>query len=286
MTHVLITGHRGFVGSSTARALQARGDRVSGFDVSDGDDIRDLMSVYKAISLAQPDVILHEAAIARFADADADPVLAHEVNTLGTKNVADVAGELGVPLVFASTGSVYMPVTEDPPITEDFPTSGNSIYGVTKLLAEEYVRRAKVSWIILRYAHLYGADKIGHGLIGGFRAAIDAGRHPTLLGGAQTNDFTYIDDVVAANLAAIDANPDAWNSVYNIGTGVELSALDAGRIICDVFGYHGEIDVRPPRSVDPLRFVYDVSRAERYLGFRAAFGFRDGLERMVQEAAA
>ncbi len=118
------------------------------------------------------------------------------------------------------------------------------------------------------------------------RAAIDAGRHPILLGGKQTNDFTYIDDVVAANLAAIDANPDAWNSVYNIGTGVELSALDAGRIICDVFGYHGEIDVKPPRSVDPLRFVYDVSRAERYLGFRAAFGFRDGLERMVQEAAA
>lgn len=279
---VFITGNRGFVGSATEAALESRGNVVIGYDIAEGDDLTDVRRLQLAVRDCRPDVILHEAAIARFADADADPKLAHAVNVLGTMNVVAAAEEFGIPIVFASTGSVYMPVGQEPPITEDFPVAGNSVYGVTKLIAETYVRSARVPTIVLRYAHLYGAAKIGHGLIGGFRAAIEAGRHPTLLGGEQTNDFTYIDDVVSANLAAIDAvvAQDGARGVINIGTGVELSALDAGQMICEAFGYTGPIDILPSRSVDPPRFVYDVSKAERELGWRARVSFAAGLADM------
>lgn len=283
---VLITGNRGFIGSATQKALEDRGDVVIGFDIADGFDLTDYLRFALTVARlpTKPDVILHEAAIARFADADANPKLAHAVNVTASQHVVTVAEQHHIPIVFASTGSVYMPVTQTPPITEDFPVAGNSIYGVTKLIAETYVRAARVPTIILRYAHLYGASKIGHGLIGGFRAAIEAGRHPQLLGGEQTNDFTYIDDVVAANLAAIDKivgfDPSAVAGVYNIGTGVEISALDAGEQICFAFGYDGPIDVLPARSVDPARFVYDISKAERLLGFRAKVPFAQGLAHM------
>ncbi len=286
---VLVTGHRGFVGSATTAALRARGDTVTGYDVLDGQNLSDILLLVEAIERDKPDVILHEAAIAQFSVADANPILAHEVNVIGTQNVVRAANMLSVPIVFASTGSVYMPLSQEPPITEDFPAAGNSVYGVTKFIAEEYVKRATVPWIVLRYAHLYGANKIGHGLIGGFRAAIEAGRHPVVLGGEQTNDFTYIDDVVAANLAALDAPKAAWNEVYNVGTGTELSAIGAGRIICDVFDYWGEIDIAPPRSVDPPRFVYDTSKATERLGFTAKVDFRSGLLEMkarLEEAVA
>jgi len=278
---VLVTGSSGFVGRATVVALEARGDEVVRLDFADGDDIRDKQVAFWKVSDA--DIVLHLAAVARFADADADPVLAHEVNVLGTMHVAHAAALLARPLVYASTGSVYMPLAEEPPITEDFPVSGNSVYGVTKRLGEAYVERAG-RWITLRYAHLYGPGKVGHGLVGGVLARAAAGERPRVMGGDQTNDFTYIDDVVAANLAALDAPFDAWGRAYNVGTGEETSAADAALEILDVFGYDSELEVVPRRAVDPSRFAYDVSRAEKLLGFRAAYTFRRGLEAMRDSA--
>jgi nucleoside-diphosphate-sugar epimerase len=153
-------------------------------------------------------------------------------------NVAAVASRLHVPLVYASTGSVYMPIKQKPPITEDFAACGNSVYGCTKYLGELYVRQV-TPHIILRYAHLYGAEKRMHGLIGGFLARIERGLAPTLYGGKQSNDFTYIKDVAKANVMALTTTWDKWNQAYNVGTGEELSAESAGKIICSVFNYAG-----------------------------------------------
>jgi nucleoside-diphosphate-sugar epimerase len=187
----------------------------------------------------RPERILHLAAIARFADADANPMLAHETNVLGTMNVSAVAAKMHVPLVYSSTGSVYMPIKQKPPITEDFAACGNSVYGCTKYLGELYVKQV-TPHIILRYAHLYGHEKRMHGLIGGFLARIERGLAPTLYGGKQSNDFTYIKDIAKANAMALEAPWDKWGQAYNIGTGEELSAEAAGRVICEAFGYEGE----------------------------------------------
>lgn len=278
--NVLITGNRGFVGAATQRALEALGHTVIGFDVFDGKDIRQKEALDEAIRGHRPDRILHLTAVARFADADANPVQAFEINCTGTRNVVRASSFHHIPLVHASTGSVYMPLKEKPPITESFPIAGNSIYGCSKVVAEGYVRQSRAPYIILRYGHLYGAEKRGHGLIGGYLDAIEQGRNPKLFGGEQTNDFMYIDDVVKANVLALDAAPDAWGEAYNIGTGVELSARDAGDIVCGVWGYDGPIDVVPQRSVDPDRFVFDVRKAKHKLGFEADFDFRRGLHEM------
>lgn len=280
---VLVTGSSGFVGSATAAALEGSGHSAIPFDVMEGRDIRDAQQLADVVEAKEPDRILHLAAVARFSDADADPLLAHETNVTGTANVAVIAEQYHVPVVYASTGSVYMPVSQKPPITEAFKVAGNSIYGCTKLFGELYIRQARVPWIILRYAHLYGAEKRGHGLIGGFLDRINRGMAPTLYGGRQSNDFTYIADVARANVLALTTSWDNWNQPYNIGTGEELTAEDAGRMVCEAWGYHGETLIVPGREVDPQRFVYDCSKAERMLGFRAEYDFARGLAAMAGE---
>lgn len=288
---ILVTGSRGFVGSETCRLLEEHGHEVVHYDIMDSWDIRDkdLLEnrILEMASLGEDiDRILHLAAIARFDEADADPVRTHETNVLGTMNVVEVAKKYHIPLVFASTGSAYMPIKSDPPITEDFPIMGNSTYGCSKALADLYVQ-AHNPHIILRYAHLYGAEKRWHGLIGGFLKRIQHDMEPVLYGGRQSNDMTYIKDIAEANLLALTAPWDSWNNVYNVGTGAELTAKDAGDIICDVFDYKGHIQVKDQRSVDAQRFVFDVSKAERMLGYVPKYSFKEGLEDMksIMEAS-
>lgn len=277
---ILVTGSEGFVGKATCELLRKEGHFVYGYDVMNGqDDIRDIRRLTKVVKENKINRILHLAAIARFSEADTNPKLAFETNVDGTGIVANVARRFNIPLVYASTGSVYMPIKEEPPIKETFAACGNSVYGVSKFIGEEYVRE-HTPHIILRYAHLYGREKRGHGLIGGFLARIERGLAPTLYGGTQSNDFTYINDVARANLLALTASWDKWNQIYNIGTGEELSAEKAGEIVCEAYGYKGEIEKKEGRTVDPGRFVYDISKARDLLGFKAEYDFKAGLSDM------
>ena len=279
---ILCTGNRGFVGTETQKLLEASGHTVIGYDLMDGWDIRDIDQLHEYVKQTNPDRILHLAAIARFAEADKDPKLAHETNVVGTKNVVEVAKRFHIPLVYSSTGSVYMPIELEPPIKEDFPIRGNSVYGCTKALGELFVRE-HTPHIILRYAHLYGKEKRYHGLIGGFLSRIERGLAPTLYGGKQSNDFTYIVDVAQANKLALEAPWDRWNQAYNVGTGEELTAEEAGLIVCEVAGYKGDIEKMSQRTVDPGRFVYDMTKSKTMLGFEPYYSFRDGLKDMFAE---
>ena len=177
-----------------------------------------------------------------------------------------------------------MPIEDmDGTITEDWRAVGNSAYGCSKYMAETYIRDV-TPHIILRYAHLYGKEKRNHGLIGGFMDRIQRGLEPTLYGGKQSNDFTYIKDVARANRLALEAPWDKWNNVYNIGTGEELSAKEAGQMICDQAGYDGKIEIKEGRTVDPERFAFDCSKAERMLGFKYSYTFEEGLTDMFDES--
>jgi len=278
-TRVLITGSKGFVGTETKNILREYGHTIIEYDLMDGNDIMDIENLRDVVYVTRPERILHLAAIARFEEAEANPILAHETNILGTINVAKVAKECHIPVVHASTGSVYMPVKQEPPITENFPISGNSIYGCTKAIGESYIRQNN-PYIVLRYAHLYGKEKRYHGLIGNFIGRIEKGLKPELYGGKQSNDFCYIKDVARANYLALFADWDKWNNVYNIGSGEELTAEKAGRILCKELGHSGEMEIIERREVDPQRFVYDVSKAERMLKFRAEYNFKKGLKDM------
>jgi UDP-glucose 4-epimerase len=279
--HILVTGHLGFIGTETIKAL-SKYNQCEGFDVMDGSgsDIRDITNFRMAVKSLHPHRILHLAAIARFADADRDPLLAWQTNVIGTQNVVDVAKEFHIPLVYASTGSAIMPLDAyEPPYKEDIPARGNSVYGVTKALGE-YIVRQHTPHIILRYAHVYGKEKRGHGLVGGFVDRIKRGLEPMLYGGRQTNDFTYVKDIAQANVLALTASWDKWNQTYHIGTGVELTANEAGRLVCDVLGYDGKITVKEGRQVDPGRFCFDISKARSMLGYEPQYRFEAGLRDM------
>lgn len=279
---ILITGNRGFVGTETEKLLKESGHEVLGYDLMDCWDIRDIAQLDELVKLTAPDRILHLAAIARFADADNNPQLAHETNVMGTMNVATVAKKYHIPIVYASTGSVYMPIKGTPPITEEFEAKGNSVYGCTKYIGELYIKKVNPH-IILRYAHLYGKEKRMHGLIGGFIERINRGLAPTLYGGKQSNDFTYVRDVARANYLALTSPWDKWNQVYNIGTGEELTSYAAGVHICKATGWKGKIEKKEQRTVDPDRFVYDCKKAETMLGFKAEYSFAKGLEDMFKK---
>jgi UDP-glucose 4-epimerase len=281
---ILITGDKGFVGSETKKYIATQGEHeIIGYDIMDGYDIRDAQQLEEVVKYSKPDRILHLAAIARFAEADKDPYLAFETNVLGTRNVALVAGKHHIPVVYASTGSVYMPIKRDGAITEDFEGRGNSVYGCTKYMGEEYIREYCNPYIVLRYAHLYGKEKRHHGLIGGFMDRINRGLAPTLYGGKQSNDFTYIKDVARFNYTALMAPWDAWNQAYNVGTGEELTAKDAGDIVCKFAGYTGTVETVEGREVDPQRFFYDMTKAKVMLGFEPEYTFEQGLKDMFKE---
>ena len=277
---ILITGNRGFVGTETELFLKTLRHEVVGYDIMDGWDIRDPRQFEARIQETKPERILHLAAVARFADADKDPLLCYETNVMGTMNVSAVASKYHIPVVYSSTGSVYMPISQKPPITEDFSAYGNSVYGCSKYVGEQYVKKYGNPYIILRYAHLYGKEKRMHGLIGGFLERIERGLAPTLYGGKQSNDFTYIKDIARANYLALSAPWDKWNQTYNIGTGEEITAEEAGQIICKIAGYTGKVEKKEGRTVDPEHFVYDTSKAERMLNFKAEYSFVGGLKDM------
>jgi UDP-N-acetylglucosamine 4-epimerase len=172
-----------------------------------------------------------------------------------------------------------MPIIQEPPITEDFKTRGNSVYGCSKAVAEKYIEEVNPH-IILRYAHLYGKEKRYHGLIGNFIGRINKGLKPELYGGSQSNDFCYIKDIAQANLLALTAPWDKWNQVYNIGSGEEITAEEATATLAEVTGYVGQFDVTRKRSVDPERFVYDISKAKTMLKYQPKYTFERGLKDM------
>jgi UDP-glucose 4-epimerase len=280
---IIVTGSRGFVGTETQKLLQANKHEIIGYDLMDHYDIRDKDLFELMVKEHKPDRILHLAAIARFSDADRDPKLAHETNILGTKNVAEVAEKYHIPLVYSSTGSAIMPLDKfEPPYNEEIPACGNSVYGCSKAMGEFYVRQHNPH-IILRYAHIYGAEKRMHGLIGGYLDRIKFGMKPILYGGKQNNDFVYIKDIARANMLALIAPWDKWNQIYNVGSGEELSAEEAGDIVCELAGYTGEIEKKEGRTVDPSRFVFDTKKSEIMLGYKAEYSFRKGLEDMFKE---
>ena len=280
---VLVTGNLGFVGNETQRLLKKEGHEVIGYDIMEGKDIRDKNQFDEKIRWVWPDRILHLAAIARFAEADKELILTHETNVLGTKNVVEVASKYHIPLVYSSTGSAIMPLDKyEPPYAENIPACGNSTYGCSKALAERYVEKHSPH-IILRYGHILGAEKRFHGLIGGFLSRIERGLAPTLYGGRQTNSFVYVKDIARANLLALTAKWDIWNNIFNIGSPEEISAEEAGRLTCEIFGYKGEVKKEAMRTVDPIRFCMDISKAEEMLGFRAKYSLREGLIDMKKE---
>jgi len=208
---------------------------------------------------------------------------------LGSLNVFEAARRHGARrIVFASTGGAIYGEQAGAPADETHPCRPRSPYAVAKLAVEHYLDYFCATFgleaVVLRYANVYGPRQDPHGeagVVAIFMQRILAGIAPTIFGdGDQVRDFVYVDDVVAANLAALGVSvPTGETSIFNIGTSRATSVNDIWRVIEHiaqprVTAYH-----EPARSGDVRRSVLDASRAARGLGWRPAVPIEDGLAR-------
>ena len=302
----LITGGAGFIGSSIARALLARGDKVRVLDnffsgkrenLADiaGDieliegDIRDQATTARAC--AGVEVVFHEAAIPSVPRSLADPMASNDANVTGTLNVLHEAKKAGVRrVVYAASSSAYGDTPTLPKI-ETMRPMPLSPYAVGKLAGEHYCAVFAGAYgletVALRYFNVFGARQDPKSeyaaVIPRFVTAGLAGQGVTIFGdGTQSRDFCYIDNTVEANLAAASA-PAAGASgrVFNIACGAATTLNDVVRLISEKLKRDIPVTYAPGRVGDVKHSLADIAAARAGLGYKGAISFEEGLQRTI-----
>ena len=305
----LVTGGAGFIGSAIARALVAKGREVrvldnflTGFEenVPAGatvirGDLRDLDAVREAVRGV--DVVFHHGAVRSVPRSIDEPVLVEQCNAAGTLHVLVAAEEARVRrVVYASSSSVYgdslAPVNQ-----EDLPTDPQSPYAVSKLAAEQYCRvwtRVKgLSTVSLRYFNVFGPGQHPESkyaaVFPAFIKALAEGTAPEVhWDGEQSRDFSYIDDVVRANLAAAGADGRADGAVLNVGGGWPKTVNEVLRAVSEAMGTWIDPVSTPKRAGDVRHTRADISRAREVLGWEPRADWTEAVAatvRWFQEAA-
>jgi UDP-glucose 4-epimerase len=310
----LVTGGAGFIGSNLVDALLDRGDEVTvvdnlasgkrenlraalargaGFDEA---DIRDAERMRSVLASARPDIVFHLAAQIDVRTSIEDPAWDAGVNVVGTINVLEAARHAGVKrVVNTSTGGAIYGDADVMPTPESAPAKPMAAYGQSKFCAEAYCgwyeRLYGLSSVILRYGNVYGPRQDPHGeagVVAIFCGKVLAGERPLIYGdGRQTRDYTFVGDIVAANLAAA-AHPEA-HGAYNIGTGTESSVVEVLGALRKAAGLgEGELEPEfaPARTGELQRSSLDVTRARAELGFTASTDLVAGMKPTLEWARA
>ena len=298
----LVTGGAGFIGSNLALSLRARGHDVrlldnfstghrANLEPLDAEVVEGDLRSYERVAAAVGgvEVVFHQGALPSVPRSIQDPLTSTAVNVEGTLNVLLAARDAGVRrVVFASSSSVYgdapgMPRRESQPLAPLAP------YAVSKLAAEQYCMVANrvygVETVGLRYFNVFGERQDP---LSGYAAVIPKfirmmldGQRPTIFGDGQTSrDFTHVENVVEANLAAA-VEPAAAGRVMNIAVGSshtlnELVSTLQGLVDSDLEPEYG-----PPRPGDVSESLADVSLARELLGYEPRIGFEEGLQRTI-----
>ena len=300
----LVTGGAGFIGSNLVDALLDRGDEVHVVDnLSSGRienlagalergavlhevDIRDAEALRGAFEAARPEVVFHLAAQIDVRLSLEDPAHDAGINVVGTINVLQAARAAEVRrVVNTSTGGAIYGDDVPMPTPETTTPAPMAAYGQSKQCAELYCgwmgRLYGLSAVTLRYGNVYGPrqDPSGEaGVIAIFAGRLLNGERPIVFGdGTQIRDYTFVGDIVAANIAAAE-HPDPTGP-YNIGTGVESSVLDVIGALAEAHGTDPADwapEFRPARLGELDRSSLDVTRAREELGFAAGTSLVEG----------
>jgi nucleoside-diphosphate-sugar epimerase len=298
---VAVVGGAGFIGSNLADALVARGDDVVVIDnLSSGyranvnpnavfEDI-DIASDSERLTSALHgrEAVFLTAALARVPRSIEDPIGTHEVNVTGALRVMKAAVDAGVRrVVYSSSSSVYgdQPVL---PLTEDMPTEPLNPYACQKLMGEIYARNFSrifgLETVCLRYFNVYGPRQLTEGayrlVIGIFLDQQRQGLPLTIHGdGEQTRDFTWVGDVVRANLLAATSDQVGHGEPINIGAGSEVSI----KRIAELIG--GPVKYGPARGFDERFKRAGIQRAADLLGWRPEVQIEEGMRRLREWTA-
>jgi UDP-glucose 4-epimerase len=302
----LVTGAAGFIGRSLAAALLVRGETVRGIDnfitgkranlvglegmeFIEG-DLKDPSACAKAC--AGVEIVFHEAALASVPRSVADPVGTNVNCVDATLNVLVAARSAGVRrVVYAGSSSAYGD-TPTLPKHEGMLPNPISPYAVAKLAGEHYMRAFTrvygLETVVLRYFNVFGPyqDPASQysGVLAVFSRRMLAGEQPTIYGnGEQSRDFTFIDNVVHANLLAARAPAERVSGqMMNTATGTRITLNETFKILCELTNYHGEPAYAPPRSGDIRDSLADIQLAGELLGYESQVDFREGLRRTVE----
>ena len=310
---VLVTGGAGFIGSHIAirlveeeRSVRILDDLSTGnranleavraaaperVEVLEG-DIRDPA----AVETAMRDVVevLHQAALPSVERSVQDPWTSHEVNVDGTVRLLEASRRAEVRrFVLAGSSSVYGDQPELPK-REEMEPAPRSPYAMSKLVAEQYVRLYAELFdlpaVTLRYFNVFGPRQDPNSpyaaVIPLFLTALIRNEAPTIFGdGRQTRDFTFIQNVVDANLAALRCPPPRGEAV-NIACGKRISLLELLDQLCHAHGRRVEPRFAPPRTGDVRDSLADIGRARALLGYEPRVDLAEGIERTVAAFAA
>jgi nucleoside-diphosphate-sugar epimerase len=302
----LVTGVAGFIGRSIAAALLARGETVRGIDSFITGKRENLIGLdgmdFFGGDLADPavcaqacdgvEIVFHQAALASVPRSVADPVTTNINCVDATLNLLVAAKAAGVRrVIYAGSSSVY---GDSPtlPKCEDMLPAPISPYAVAKLAGEHYMgafaRVYGIETVTLRYFNVFGPyqDPTSHysGVLAIFCRKMLAGEQPTIYGdGEQSRDFTYIDNVVHANLLAAAAPAEKVSGrMMNAATGARITLNDTFSILKDLTGFSGAPLYSPPRAGDIRDSLADISLARELLGYEPRVDFREGLRRTVE----
>ena len=307
MAKYLITGIAGFIGSSLARAVLAQGDQVRGIDNFSTGKRENLAEILNQIDFREADIgnldslhqacrgvdyIFHEAAIPSVPKSVLDPLGSNRANVDGTVHLLIAARDAKVKrVVYAASSSAYGD-TPTLPKHEGMTPNPISPYAVAKLASEYYMksfyRCYGLETVCLRYFNIFGPrqdpSSTYSGVLAKFITLMLKGEQPTIFGdGTQSRDFTYIDNVISANLLAAKA-PAAQvaGEVFNVATGARFDLNQTFQLLKNITGYSGDVKYAPERPGDVKHSLADLSRTEKHLGYKPLVNFEEGLRRTVE----
>ena len=299
MKKFLIIGGAGFIGSHLSKALVEKNFSVTIFDDLNTGKISNIEQIKEKINFIKGDIrdietlrkisrdkdgIFHLAARASVQESFEKPEEYYDVNVKGTENVFKVAHENGIKVVYSSSSSIYGN-PENLPIKESDPKNPINPYAETKLEKEKLAIKFAsqgLKVIGLRYLNVFGEgqSKEYAGVITLFLDRIKEKLPPKINGdGLQSRDFVYVEDVVSANILAMQSNVD--HTFFNVGTGTTISILDIAKLIIKFSGLKLEPIFCPPLKGDVRITISDISHIKKELDWKPTVFLEEWLEKKI-----